>query len=134
MQNALVRGNRLGLIGDVSMELDSQVSIEMIGFWNQRGQMVVLIWGKVDVIIMMGWSGLQGALTHRHLWQWLTDHGAIKDGQQTRILTCLRPSSLRDLSLQLPCPWTVVTSHASSALFIRHEATTNTLVNSLGSR
>lgn len=48
----------------------SLVFIEMIGFWNNRGQMVVLtIRGKVGEITIMDQSGIQCILTHRALWQ-----------------------------------------------------------------
>lgn len=73
------------------MELDSLVFIEMIGFWNNRGQMVVFtISVKVDIITIMGQSGIQGAPTHRALWQWLIGHRARKmDNQPGRYLTCM---------------------------------------------
>lgn len=104
---ALLKENRLGLIGDASMDLDSLVFIEMIGFWNNRGQMVVFtIRVKVDIITIIGQSGIQDALTHRALWQWLIGHRARRctTNQDVTWLVWLRPSSLRDLSLQLPCP------------------------------
>lgn len=68
IQNALLKGDWLRLIGDAFMELGSPVSTEMMGLWNNRGHIVFLtIRGKVDVITVMGQSGIQGALTHRAL-------------------------------------------------------------------
>lgn len=58
-------GSWLGLIGGASMKLGSLGSIEMMWFWNNRGRVVVLTnRSKVDVIAIMGQSGIQGAMTH----------------------------------------------------------------------
>lgn len=91
MQNALVKENRLELIGDASMELGSLVFMEMIGFWNNRGQMVVFtIRVKVDITTIMGQSGIQGALTCVALWPWLIGHRARKmDNQPGCYFTCM---------------------------------------------
>ena len=106
IQNALVRGNRLDLIGDASMELGSLVSIEMIGFWNNRPDGGIYQ-GKVYVIIIMGRSGIQGALTHRHLWQWLVDHGTTKmdnsPGCYQDVKTFISEGSEPSVALPLDC-------------------------------
>lgn len=68
IQNTLLKGDWLRLLGNAFMELGSLVSIEMMGLWNNRGHIVLLtIRGKVGVITIMGQSGIQGALTHRAL-------------------------------------------------------------------
>lgn len=90
-QNALGKENRLELIGGASMELGSLVFMEMIGFWNNRGQMVVFtVRVKVDITTIMGQSGMQGALTHVALWPWLIGHRARKmDNQPGCYFTCM---------------------------------------------
>lgn len=89
------------------MALDSLVFIEMMGFWNNRGQMVVFtIRVKVDIITIMGQSGIQGALTHRALWQWLIGHRARKmDNQPGCYLTCMMKTFIWERSEpSVTCP------------------------------
>lgn len=74
VRTALVKENRLGLRGDASMEPGSLKFIEMVGFWNNRGQMVTFTTrSRVAVSTIMGQT----------LWQWLIGPKARKmDNQQ----------------------------------------------------
>lgn len=122
---ALLKENRLGLIGDASMELDSLVFIEMTGFWNNRGQTVVFtIRVKVDIMTIMGQSGIQGAPTHRALWQWLVGHRARKmDNQPGCCLICMIKNFIFEGSL--PLYWIMAAPNVSSAFFTRHWSNRN---------
>lgn len=112
------------------MELDSLVFIEMTGFWNNRGQMVVFtIRVKVDIMTIMGQSGIQGAPTHRALWQWLVGHRARKmDNQPGCYLTCMIKNFISEgsePSVTLPPYWIMAAPNVSSAFFTRHRSNRN---------